>query len=60
LSGPLPIFINYNFEHIDMTKSSLWRLRSALKNAIACAGSPFVDQALGLTDFSVQQIALSP
>jgi hypothetical protein len=31
LSGPLPIFIDYNFANIAMTKSSVWRLRSALK-----------------------------
>ena len=66
LSGPLPIFINYDFdadfEHLDMTKSSLWRLRSALKKSDRvrmisfCGPRPWFDELFSATNCTFPEL----
>ena len=56
LSSPLPIFINYDLKDIYMTKSALWRLRSALKKRnrvrgiFFCGSSAWFDEFFSVTN----------
>ena len=51
LSGPLPIFIGYNVKDFTVTKSSLWRLRSALKKHDRVRGISFKGSSAWFDEF---------